>query len=264
MTILSEFQPHSPASLNFTHQSSAFSYNMAKTQKAFKKFASSGKLKDTIKARRSHQQKTRKANEKILQRQKQRGAPKDEGFEGDDDDEEEDERDVRATKGAAGGRAGGVAKTVEELFGQGGLDVDAEDESDLEDLSDDEDEDETEAESAEDGEDDEGLLDEAAMKKTMKNLEKTDPEFFKYLKENDKELLDFGDEPKSKAKGKAKKSQEDVEMESDDEEDEDEDDEENEDAAPTKTSVTMRMVREWQNGMLKVSPTTPSPSFRRN
>ena len=223
---------------------------MAKTQKAFKKFASSGKLSDTIKARRSHQQKTRKHNEKVLQRQKQRGAAKDEGFEGEDDDED-DERDVRATKGASGGRAGGVAKTVEELFGPGGLDVNAEDESDLEDLSEDEDDEETEAESAEDAEEDEGLLDEAAMKKTIKNLEKSDPEFFKYLKENDQELLDFEDMPKQNTKSKSKKAQEDVEMDSDDDE-EDEDDDEEEGGAPTKTSVTMRMVKEWQNGMLKV------------
>ena len=223
---------------------------MAKTQKAFKKFASSGKLSDTIKARRSHQQKTRKHNEKVLQRQKQRGAAKDEGFEGEDDDED-DERDVRATKGASGGRAGGVAKTVEELFGPGGLDVNAEDESDLEDLSEDEDDEETEAESAEDAEEDEGLLDEAAMKKTIKNLEKSDPEFFKYLKENDQELLDFEDMPKQNTKSKSKKAQEDVDMDSDDD-DEDEDDDEEEGGAPTKTSVTMRMVKEWQNGMLKV------------
>lgn len=237
---------------------------MGNKTKAFKKFASSGKLKDTIKARRSHQQKRRKADEQIAQRKKQRGAPKSEGLSDGEEEDEDDERDVNATKGARGGKAGGVAKTVEELFGEGGLDVSDEEESDLDEL-DEEDDSEEAGEDEEDEEDDEGLLDEEVMKKTMKGLAKSDPEFFKYLQENDRELLEFGKEPagakSSKAKGKGKTVDDDEEMQSgeedEDEEDvEDEEDEDEEDDDVQKISVTMRMVREWQNGMLKVGLTT--------
>ena len=216
---------------------------MGNKTKAFKKFASSGKLKDTIKARRVHQQKRKKADDKIQQRRKQRGAPKSEGLSDEEEGEDEDdEKDVKAAQGSRGGKAGGVAKTVEELFGEGGLDVSDEEDSEEEELSEDEDEDE------EDDDEDEGLLDEEAMKKTMKGLAKSDPEFFKYLQENDQELLEFGQEP-AKAKGKAKKVEEDEDMDSGDDEEEDEEEEEE---VMDKISVSMRMVREWQNGMLKV------------
>ncbi|WVQ83476.1 hypothetical protein IAT38_005617 [Cryptococcus sp. DSM 104549] len=220
---------------------------MAKVSKQFKKFASSGKLKDTIRNRRQHQQVKRKAEDRKAQREKQRGAAADSddeenGEEGSEEDEE-DEREARRLGGAStGGKAGGVAKTVEELFGAGGLDVDAGEESELEELDS-----EDEADDDDEGDEDEeaDLLDEAAMKKAMKDLAKNDPEFFKYLKENDEELLDFG----KGGKGKAKAQDEDEEMESDDEDDEDED--EDEEVERKKTSVTMKMLRQWQEGMLK-------------
>ena len=226
---------------------------MAKASKQFKKFASSGKLKDTIKSRRQHQQKRRKFEEKVENRKKQRGAARDE-FE--DSDGEDEEKDVKAVDSAGGGRAGGVAKNVEELFGEGGLDVEDEEGSELEDLDSEEDEDDDDEGS--EGEEEDDLLDEEAMKKTMKSLAKTDPEFYKYLQENDSELLEFGKEAKGSkaaAKGKGKKVDEDVEMDSDDEDEAEEDEDEDEDAGdlePTKTSVTLRMLREWQNGMIKV------------
>ena len=247
----------------YTQPITLTSPTMAKASKQFKKFASSGKLKDTIKSRRKHQQSKRKAEERIAQRQKQRGAPKTEhGHQGGDggEEDEDDERDVRGVNGESGGRAGGVARTVEELFGQGGLDEDEEQGSDLEELTEEaEDENEEEGE----GEVDEGLLDEQAMKKAMKNLEKTDPEFFKYLRENDRELLDFGGEATAgKVEGKEKTVDEYEEMGSEEngeeEEDLDEEEDDDEDRAPRKTSVTMRMLREWQQGMIKVSLHHPS------
>ncbi|OCF39587.1 nucleolar complex protein 2 [Kwoniella heveanensis CBS 569] len=222
---------------------------MAKTSKAFKKFASSGKLKDTIKARRQNQQIRRKAEDRKAQRSKQRGnAEESDQDDEDEEDDEEDERDMKKIGApSAGGRAGGVAKNVEELFGTGGLDAEADEGSELEELdSEDEDEDE-EADDDEEGEED--LLNEAAMKKAMKELEKKDPEFFKYLKENDEELLDFG---KGKGKGKQQVEDDDEEMESgdeDDDEDADEDDEE--EVEQRKISVTLKMLRQWQEGMLK-------------
>ncbi|KIR51844.1 nucleolar complex protein 2 [Cryptococcus gattii Ru294] len=227
---------------------------MGKSTKAFKKFASSGKLKDTIQKRRQHQQAKRKSDDRKTQRSKQRGAAhdsdddiEDEGSEGED---EEDEREAkRIGKPNAGGKAGGVAKTVEELFGAGGLDVEGGEESELEELGS-EDEDEVDDEE-DDGEED--PLDEEAMKKAMKDLAKNDPEFFKYLKENDEDLLDFGQSSKaSKGKGKQDEDEEDdedEEMESDEEglgEDEEEDE-----AERKRITVTLKMLRQWQEGMLR-------------
>jgi nucleolar complex protein 2 len=142
------------------------------------------------------------------------------------------------------------------LFGQGGLDgVDNGEGSDLEDLT----EDDEESEEGEDeGEGEEDLLDEEAMKKAMKDLEKKDPEFFKYLKENDGDLLEFGN-----GNGMQKDEEdEDIEMGEDDEEEEEDDEEDEEqEEVEKKTSVTVKMVRQWQEGMIKVSPSSLLPSF---
>ncbi|ODN77012.1 hypothetical protein L202_05559 [Cryptococcus amylolentus CBS 6039] len=218
---------------------------MAKTQKAFKKFASSGKLKDSIRQRRQTQQIKKKTEERKAHRSKQRGAAhsEDEGGSGSGDENEDDDDDEARKIGqpAAGGKAGGVAKSVEELFGAGGLDVDAGEESELEDLGSEDEEDDDEGEDEEDE-----PLDEAAMKKAMKDLAKKDPEFFKYLKDNDEDLLEFGD--KGKEREEDEDEDEDEEMDSDEEMDEDEDE------APAerkKISVTMKMLRLWQEGMLK-------------
>jgi nucleolar complex protein 2 len=226
---------------------------MVNNSKQFKKFASSGKLKETIDKRRKNQQSRRKADDRTTRRAKQRGAPLEFG-DNDEEGSDDDDKEVRSANAAVGGRAGGVAKNVEELFGNGGLDgVDNGEGSDLEDLSE-EDEEETETEGeVEEGEED--MLDEEAMKKAMKDLEKKDPEFFKYLKENDEDLLEFG-----KGKSKVEEEGSDIEMDSD-AEDEDEEEEEEEEK---KTSVTVKMVRQWQEGMIKVSPShfLPSLPFR--
>ena len=246
---------------------------MVRPSKQFKKFASSGKLKDTIKSRRKHQEAKRKVEDRLARRSHQRGAPKshpirEDNEEGDEEDGDVEGRDIKRM--GDGGRAGGVAKTVEELFG-GKLDGEGVGEgSDLEDLSDEEDgdeeEDEEEEDDEEDGEDDGGVLevDEEGMKMAMKELEKKDPDFYKYLKENDQELLDFGQEASTsegskRGKGKQRRTEEDEddeeELSEDRESDEDEEDSEEEiPTGPRKTSVTMRMLRGWQEGLLKVCP----------
>lgn len=227
---------------------------MAKPSKAFKKFASSGKLKETIQKRRSTQQARRKFEDRVAQRKKQRGSAKDEGL--DEEDDEEDSEDERSDKAlGVGGRAGGVGKEVDDLLKDdlrlAGPDSEGEGSEDEEDLEDDEDElDEDDVEGIDDDEKD-LEMDEAAMKKAMKQLEKNDPEFFKYLKENDQDLLEFGDKPASGG---------DVDMdgeenEDDDDEEEEDDDEnmdEDEEEQRAKTPVTRKMLREWQEGMLRV------------
>jgi len=118
------------------------------------------------------------------------------------------------------------------------------------------------------------------MAKSLADLAKKDPEFFKYLKENDAELLDFeggedDDEdedeeeveaPKKskkakvekKAKGKGKQQEEDEEMmEYDAGSDSDEEPEfgapEEEEQEVKKVSVSMKMLRSWQRAMIEVS-----------
>ncbi|WVN87242.1 uncharacterized protein L203_102419 [Cryptococcus depauperatus CBS 7841] len=221
---------------------------MGKSTKAFKKFASSGKLKDTIRNRRQHQQVKRKLDERKTHRAKQRGGPQDvsdvENHETkDDQDTEEDDEKDRKTIGqpGAGGRAGGVAKTVEELFGTGGLDAEGGEDSELEELDT---EDEEEEEIGEE-EEEEDVLDEEGMKKAMKDLAKKDPEFYKFLEENDEDLLKFGQSSKTKGKNR-EDSDEEMDSESDEVEDLDEDNE-----VGKKISVTLKMIRQWQEAMLK-------------
>lgn len=212
---------------------------MARPSKQFKKFAASGKLTDTIKKRRATKEKKKKFEDKVQQRIHQRGARRPEHELSDDEAGDDDGNKV--SKGPGGGKAGGVAKTVDELFGAGGLEVLFEEGSDLEDLSE-ADEDEDEDEDSEGPEDDD--FDEEAMKKAMAALEKNDPEFFKHLKAEDPELLNFG-------KGKSR-----MDVDEDDSEVEDEDEEMDEDVAdevvaPRKTVVTMKMLRGWREAMLK-------------
>lgn len=223
---------------------------MGRPSKQFKKFASSGKLTETIKKRRTQKESKRKFESQVAQRQHQRGAPRPEHALSDDEDEDADD-DINPRK-VQGGKVAGVAKTVDELFGAGGLDVPIDDPSDLEDLSEDEDEEDDDEEEEGEGEDeDDEEMDEAAMAKAMAELEKKDPEFFKHLKAEDPSLLSFG-----KGKGRADAMEEDDEDEDDDEDDEDiemDEDEEDDDTPAPKIIVTMKMLRLWRESMLKVS-----------
>lgn len=111
---------------------------------------------------------------------------------------------------------------------------------------------------------DEEEADELAMhKQDLEQLAKNDPEFYKYLKENDAELLEFtaaekadlsevddlsdtDDKPKKKKKHKKQKEEDDEDMR--DLEDESEKEEENLD-----TSVVVKMadVKKWRNALTK-------------
>lgn len=162
-------------------------------------------------------------------------------------------------------------------------------ENDFADLSDD---DENPTGEAGDDDDEAAIAaDEEAMAKSLAELSKKDPEFFKYLEENERELLEFGQEgddsedeedeevrPKAKkaekAKAKGKKAVKTAEQEvdedasmdydaasTDDEAEPDFGDEEKEEKKE-KIAVTMKMLRGWQRAMIEVSR-TPSLSLLR-
>jgi nucleolar complex protein 2 len=103
------------------------------------------------------------------------------------------------------------------------------------------------------------------MAKQLAELEKKDPEFYKYLRENDADLLTFGqDEEETPVKKSKKQSKAQAVEESEDDEemdydgsDSDSDEEEPEfdgipaAAEPEKISVTMKMLRGWQRAMIE-------------
>ncbi|KAK0189752.1 Noc2-domain-containing protein [Armillaria mellea] len=151
---------------------------MAKASKSMKKFASSGQLKKTIEARRKHQQIRKKAQGK------KNGKPKSKVVEDVDEDMDADEPvEEKPTK---------KGMTVDDILGAGfmeGSDADGDDSEGTDDSDDEENaaSDNDSFADVDDLEDDEGRNHLTELAK----LAETDPEFYKYLQENDKELLEF-------------------------------------------------------------------------
>ncbi|KAK0463081.1 Noc2-domain-containing protein [Desarmillaria tabescens] len=151
---------------------------MAKASKSMKKFAASGQLKKTIEARRKHQQIRKKVQGKKSGKTKPK-AVEDVDEDMDDDVEAEEKHNKKGM-------------TVDDILGAGfmeGSDADG-DQSEGTDDSDDEENAASDNDSfadVDDLEDDEGQNHLMELAK----LAETDPEFYKYLQENDKELLEF-------------------------------------------------------------------------
>ncbi|KAI0651305.1 Noc2-domain-containing protein [Trametes meyenii] len=198
-----------------------------KAAKSARKFAASGQLKKTIQARR----KFRDIKKKAEKRKGGKGKSREERE--DDDASAEDEEEGGETSGKFKGMS------VDEFLG-GGFMQGASDDDGSEDgeqaVSEDEDEDE---EGSEFGDDDESFADvddledegEAHLMELSKLAEK-DPEFYKYLQENDRELLEFN---MNDARG------------GDDDEDEEEEEAMEEDKTPV---LTKEILQRWQKALL--------------
>ncbi|KAH0833969.1 Noc2-domain-containing protein [Lanmaoa asiatica] len=197
---------------------------MGKATKATRKFASSGQLKKTIQSRKKHQQTKKKIESRRGARGKGKGKDKapvqDDDSERDDaeEDEEDEKTDLKGT-------------SVDDFLGAGFM----ENESDDGDMNMDQDDSDAEEVDLADDEsfasvddlEDEGF---AHMHELSKLAEK-DPEFYKYLQENDKELLEF-----------------DAENAVDDENEEEEGDVEME--SETLPILTKDILRGWQKALL--------------
>ncbi|KAL5478855.1 NOC2 [Sanghuangporus weigelae] len=212
-----------------------------KANKASRKYAASGQLKKEIQSRKKHQQVKRK----IEQRKVGKGRGKREGLEDAKLDKERHpiEEDEDNEEGSVVGE-GREDMSDEETSKFKGMSVDDFLKGGFMEENSDEDGEE-EGEEASDGEDDDDnasfasvddLEDEAAAHKLeLEKLAKQDPEFFKYLQENDRELLDFD-------------VMEDGDEEMDDDDAVEGDDDDDEMKAPT---LTKEILKRWQKAILE-------------
>ncbi|KAI5887664.1 Noc2-domain-containing protein [Schizophyllum commune H4-8] len=201
---------------------------MGKATKATKKFISSGKLKKTIQDRKKH----REIKKRFESRRGAKGKGKQGGGEVEDDDEEEREEEDASEGEEERGKGKGM--TVDDFLGGGFMGSD-DDEQDMEegdagsDASDDEDEiDDNASFASVDALDEEGKKHLIELSK----LAEKDPEFFKYLQENDQELLDFNPDA-------LENDDEDVMMEGEDEE------------AVKVPTLTKETLKGWQKAILQ-------------
>ncbi|TFK47222.1 Noc2-domain-containing protein [Heliocybe sulcata] len=157
-----------------------------KASKSARKFAASGQLKKTIDARRKHQQVKKKIQRKTSKQDgkgKQRGLPH---------AASEDEEGVEERRRAGTSQATSVSDLLNAKFTDESMDDEDAESLQGGSVSDPEDEDE---EGFEDGSDF-GAVDEledegGAHVLELQKLAEKDPEFYKYLQENDRELLEF-------------------------------------------------------------------------
>ncbi|KAF9556463.1 Noc2-domain-containing protein [Agrocybe pediades] len=218
---------------------------MGKANKATKKFVASGQLKKTIQERRKKQQ----IQKKFAKRRGNKGGAGSakEAREDDGDEDEEDEEEVR-------GKAGKSKKkmTVDSFLAGDFMDESDEDgdgaedgeDSDLDVISGDEDDEEADMDDEEDFDDDQSFASIDDLEDDGKDhllelskLAEKDPEFYKYLQENDKELLEFNPDALDNVGSSDDEGDEDVDMEAEEEE---------------KTpNLTKNHLKQWQKSLLQ-------------
>ncbi|KAF9529055.1 Noc2p family-domain-containing protein [Crepidotus variabilis] len=198
-----------------------------KASKATKKFATSGKLKKTIQARHKAQD----IKKKIERRRGNKDKGKQKATNKDDDGEEGDKRPKGAKRMTVDSFLSGDFMDESDQDDDLGRENEEDDELDEGEVEDDVDSDDNASFASVDELDQEGqnhLLE-------LSKLAEKDPEFFKYLQENDKELLEFDPDGLP-----------DTALSED--EDEDENMEEEEEKVPV---LTKQHLRSWQKPLLQ-------------
>ncbi|KAG2746017.1 Noc2-domain-containing protein [Suillus brevipes Sb2] len=208
---------------------------MGKAAKSSRKFAASGKLKQAIQSRKKHQQ----MQKKIQGRRGAHGKGKRQAVtEADDGESDDEEKEVKGVSKEAGKDA--KKMTVEDLLGAEFMDDDA-----------DEDEDDVEGDGLDTDEDEEDVADDQSFASVddledhgtshmleLAQLAEKDPEFYKYLQENDRELLEFTTTP-------------DGDDEMDDEDDVMDEDDNEEEIGEELPVLTTGILKTWQKALLE-------------
>ncbi|KAG2093039.1 Noc2-domain-containing protein [Suillus cothurnatus] len=205
---------------------------MGKAAKSSRKFAASGKLKQAIQSRKKHQQ----MQKKIQGRRGAHGKGKQQAVTEAEGSEPDDEEEVKGVSKKAGKDA--KKMTVEDLLGAEFMDDDDDAEEDEDDAGGDElDTDEDEEDIA----DDQSFasVDELEVTCLSAQLAEKDPEFYKYLQENDRELLEFT------------ATQEDRDEIDDEDDVMDGDDNEEEDMGEELPILTTSILKTWQKALLE-------------